>query len=205
MDEEYSIADELDELEQDDYIPVDEEDIPIIETEPEKPTKQYKGLSIVSFDGIMRKDVKPMNWIIPDLIPEGLTLFAGKQKMGKSFLAFQVSLSTAIGGYVLGRFKVDKAGALYLALEDGERRIYERGKVMAHDGYPELLDIAFSIDDIRKGGLDALQAYLDDHPYVRLVTFDIIGRAMALNYKADQRDEIYNALSPLQRVALDRS
>jgi len=45
----------------------------------------------------------PVKWIVPDLIPEGLTLFAGKPKLGKSWLALQLGLGIATGGEVLGR------------------------------------------------------------------------------------------------------
>jgi RecA-family ATPase len=165
----------------------------------------FGGFKIAHFNGIMQKEVKPMNWIVPTIVPEGFTLFYGREKLGKSFLVFQVSITVAQGGYVLGKFPVEQTGALYFALEDGERRIYERGKVIAQDGYPESLHIAYDIKDLRNGGKDALNRYLDAYKATKLVTFDIIDRAFATDSRKDHRNEVYDALKPLQELASQRA
>jgi RecA-family ATPase len=62
------------------------------------------------------------------MLPEGLTLLAGKPKLGKSWLAFSVALSIAAGGGALGAQPVAKGDVLYLALEDNARRLQSRAR-----------------------------------------------------------------------------
>ena len=45
----------------------------------------------------------PINWVVPGVLPEGLTILAGKPKLGKSWLALDMALAVAGGGSVLGR------------------------------------------------------------------------------------------------------
>ncbi len=33
---------------------------------------------------IVAEELPPVRWVVPDLLPEGVTLLAGKQKLGKS-------------------------------------------------------------------------------------------------------------------------
>ena len=68
-------------------------------------------------------EIKPMTWIVPEYFPEGLTVLAGKPKIGKSWLMLAVALAVARGTEVLGQF-IDKGGdVLYGAFEDGKRRM----------------------------------------------------------------------------------
>jgi RecA-family ATPase len=57
---------------------------------------------------------------------EGLTILAGKGKIGKSWLALGIAIAVASGGYALGSIKVEQGDVLYLALEDNERRLQKR-------------------------------------------------------------------------------
>ena len=51
-------------------------------------------------------ELPPTKWIIPELIPAGLTLLAGRAKSGKSFLALQLALSVALGEDICGFDKI---------------------------------------------------------------------------------------------------
>jgi AAA domain len=51
-------------------------------------------LDAMSFD--------PLKFVIPGLIVEGLTLFCGKPKIGKSWLLLHAAIAIARGGFTLG-------------------------------------------------------------------------------------------------------
>ena len=68
--------------------------------------------------------------MIQQILPEGLTLLAGKPKRGKSWLALDIALAIASGGTVLGR-RCDPGPVLYLALEDNPRRLKKRLELIA--------------------------------------------------------------------------
>ncbi len=88
------------------------------------------SLQTVSAVDLQKKNIQPIRWIVRDLIPAGLTILASPPKFGKSWMAMNLCLSVATGGRFLG-YQCCKCGCLYLALEDGERRLKSRmGKVM---------------------------------------------------------------------------
>ena len=70
---------------------------------------------------LLARDLPPLRWIVPDVIPEGTTIIAAPPKIGKSCLVYQIAVEASIGGELLGR-RVKPGSVLYLALEDGERR-----------------------------------------------------------------------------------
>ena len=68
----------------------------------------------------------PLKWLVPNLVTEGLVLLAGKPKVRKSWMTLDIGLATADGRFCLGDRKCAEGSVLYLALEDGERRLQRR-------------------------------------------------------------------------------
>jgi hypothetical protein len=85
-------------------------------------------------------------WIIPDLLPVGLCLFAGAPKLGKSWLALQAARAVAGGGVFLGR-KIEQGNVICFALEDSVRRLQCR---MQRQGWTE--EQAACVDFVLAGG-----------------------------------------------------
>lgn len=76
----------------------------------------------------------PLRWAVPGLIPEGFGLLIGPPKAGKSWAALSVSLSVASGSLAFGNVSVGPARpVLYLALEDGDRRLQERCRLLLNE------------------------------------------------------------------------
>jgi 5S rRNA maturation endonuclease (ribonuclease M5) len=67
-----------------------------------------------------------LEYAVDKLIPEGLGLLVGPPKKGKSFLVANIGLAVAGGGIALGAIPVTQRPVLYLALEDGHRRLKSR-------------------------------------------------------------------------------
>src|SRR5262249_25846041 len=67
-----------------------------------------------------------INLVVPGLIAEGLTLFAGKPKIGKSWLLLHAAWAVAAGDSTLGGIKVESGDVFYAALEDNRRRLSRR-------------------------------------------------------------------------------
>ena len=107
---------------------------------------------------LMREELPPVRWAVPGILPEGLSLLAGKPKLGKSWLALGLAVAKASGGLALGKIPVDRGGVLYLALEDNRRRLQNRlRKVLGGDAAPEGLHIATEWARVDEGGADALE------------------------------------------------
>lgn len=75
---------------------------------------------------LLDADLPAPQFLVDNLVTgSGLTLLGGKPKLGKSWLALQITKAVATGGTVLGR-EVRQGGALFCALEDGAQRLQER-------------------------------------------------------------------------------
>lgn len=93
--------------------------------DPDKPTL---ASLIHNGDWLNDQDFPALVELIVGLIPEGFTVLAGAPKAGKSWLAMAVCLAAAEGGIVLGGIRVARRDVLYLALEDGHRRMQSRAR-----------------------------------------------------------------------------
>ena len=77
--------------------------------------------------------------VIPDYLGEGLTILAGRQNSGKSWLALDWALAVARGGSAMGSVACEPGDVLYVDLENGERRIRSRLDAFFSRGRPPRL------------------------------------------------------------------
>ena len=143
--------------------------------------------------------------VVPGLFTEGATVLAGSPKTGKSWLALGVAVSVAGGGKALGTIAVERREVLYLALEDGPRRLQGRlKKLVGASGrpYPTALHIAERCPRMDLGGKEAVEDWLRLHQSAGMVVIDTFGkvrRPPGQNvYGAD-----YEAVGEMQRLGLD--
>ena len=166
---------------------------------------QHGRPSIFSLPDLLSWELPPVHWIIPELLPEGLTLLAGKPKLGKSWLALSVALSIAAGGVALGTQPVEKGEVLYLALEDNARRLQSRARrlLTSMSETPSNMDFALDWPRLGEGGLAYLEAYLKVRPNLRLVVIDTWARVAPPSGESrrSQYEGDYEALSPLKHLA----
>ncbi|WP_375387910.1 AAA family ATPase [uncultured Amnibacterium sp.] len=80
---------------------------------------------------LMRQAYPPLRYVLPGVQPEGLTIFAGSPKVGKSWAVLDTAVELARGGHALGTLSVGAPRpVLYMALEDGARRLQSRLHVL---------------------------------------------------------------------------
>lgn len=137
-------------------------------------------------------------WAVPNLIPAGLSILAGRPKIGKSWLALQIAIAAGSGGIVLGE-KVQRRNVFYLALEDSERRLKDRLK---QQGCPHDASIMVKTEwaPLIETGLDHLIKLIEKHAF-SLVIVDTLARWAAVR-RADDESLVAQRLSELQRYAV---
>jgi DnaB-like helicase N terminal domain/AAA domain len=143
----------------------------------------------------------PLAYTVPGVIPEGSVLLVGPPKIGKSWLVLAVALAAASGGRVLG-LEVPKRPVLYLALEDGDRRIQDRCRKLLRGALiPPDFEYVTTVEPGRV--LDTITAWLARHAgQSPLVVLDTLGKVMppALPGESSyQRD--YRIGTALKRIA----
>ena len=149
-----------------------------------------------------------VSYVVPGLIPEGLTILAGRPKIGKSWAALDVAIGIASKRDVLGGLKVDQGDVLYLALEDNPRRLQRRiTKLLSPFGgvWPERLTLATRWRRLDQGGVEDIEAWCKCVPEPRLVILDTLaGVRPTRDNSQTLYDTDYKALLDVHRLANDR-
>lgn len=147
----------------------------------------------------------PLRYAVEGLIPEGFSFVVGPPKVGKSWYVLDGALAVAAGGRALGTIRVpDPRPVLYLALEDGDRRMQDRCRKLLAPGesIPPMFDYLTHVEHGRV--VETIEAWLMLHPDAALVLVDTLGKVMppALNGESSyQRD--YRVAARVKRIADD--
>jgi hypothetical protein len=147
-------------------------------------------------------------YIVPGIIAPGLTLFAGRPKIGKSWFCMDLLLAVSAGRYCLGNITCDGGNVLYLALEDNERRLRKRiAKLLPPNAeWPELFQYATQWPRANEGGVEAIRNWCSSVAKPRLIIVDVLAafrshrKGQQTPYEAD-----YAALKELQQIASEFS
>lgn len=160
-------------------------------------------LATVTAPELMGRVFPEPTWAVPDILAEGVTLLGGRPKLGKSWLSLNLGVAVATGGYALGTIPVEAGAVLYLALEDGDRRLQARLRsVLAGEPAPGNLHIATTWSPLDEGGLEGIEGWARAHPDARLLVVDTLKRVRAKESGNERLyDADYNAIQPLADLA----
>jgi hypothetical protein len=168
-------------------------------------TPQIETNDTATAGELFARNFPPIHWTIDNLLPQGIFLLAGPPKVGKSWLILQACIAVAAGKPILG-FDAKQGNALYLALEDNDRRMQSRLFSQRADALDAESLSRFHYQTewprIDAGGADALDKWLGKHPDTRLVGIDLLENFRAVrNPKASPYSEDYAALKALRELS----
>jgi hypothetical protein len=138
-------------------------------------------------------------WVIPGVLPVGLAFLAGRPKVGKSWMCLQFAHAVGAGGRCFEQ-PVRQGKVLYLALEDGERRLRRRA-IEKHQIPDEAqITLVTAWPAFGKGGIAKLHDTILRRGYT-LSIVDTLSRAAGI---ADQLDigQMTDLMSALQRISI---
>jgi hypothetical protein len=125
------------------------------------------------------KTFPDVSYVVPGLIAEGLSILAGRPKIGKSWLALDIAFAVASETtcYCLGDKQPLQGDVLYCALEDNPRRLQRRiRKILTwcEMPWPKRLSLANAWRRLDDGGVDDLREWGNSVPNPRLVILDTL-------------------------------
>jgi len=152
---------------------------------------------------LMAEPFPPMQWTIQNLLPEGLGILSGKPKIGKGFMGLQIGVAAASAGQFLGH-QATAGPVLFIALEDGARRIQDRLKLMGADAVPLPIDFEFEWAPLNLQGTNDLGSRLAKGskwgPYV-LVIIDTLASAKTGRIDENKAGDMAGLMNAVQQVA----
>ena len=160
-------------------------------------------VEVFSASELLQHKLRPLEWTVERLLPEGCVLFAGRPKVGKSWFAYQLAIAVAAGGQMLGRNEISCGDVLYLALEDSFHRLQSRMNLLLKGApIPERLNLSVNWPKLDDGGLWEFERWLKLHPYARLIIIDTFQRIKSKHLKgAGTYENDYDSLSTLVDLA----
>lgn len=156
-------------------------------------------------EALQSKQFKPVRIILPDLIPEGTTILAGKPKIGKSWLALDVCMAVADETrFVLGDKRPICGDVLYLALEDNERRLKKRIDKIAQGQarWSNRLAMHTEWKRVDQGGLEDIEAWCKSVEEPRLIWIDTLAKIRPIGSRNEQAYSAdYRSIEGLQKLS----
>lgn len=129
-------------------------------------------LQTVDADTLLYEPLEKPRFVVDGLIPTGLILFCGAQKIGKSWLMLKLCLCVS-QGLPLWEMKTAEGDVLYLCLEDTFSRIQDR-LFQVTDEASGRLHFAVASCKLSDGLIVQLEDYLKDYPDSRLIVIDTL-------------------------------
>jgi hypothetical protein len=139
------------------------------------PEEDGPRLVLTGTYAIIEGTVAPLTWVVPGYVGEGLTILAGRQKVGKTWLAMDWACAVASGGKAMGAIPCEAGGVLYVDLENGRRRVRSRLAVLHPEPTrPDLSQLAWAREapPLGKGLVEALDGWRSSVENPLLVVVD---------------------------------
>ncbi|MEW6215669.1 MAG: AAA family ATPase, partial [Nitrospirota bacterium] len=149
---------------------------------PEEATKpsSVTPLKDYQLEDFLKIKYPKVKYLIQDILPEGLSILAGAPKIGKTFFALNMALSIASGTKTLGILQTEKTGVAYFALDEKDQFVQEKiNSIIQAQGLTHIPDnfrLIFDINKMSEGGYEQITSYLDEHPDIKLLIIDTMGR-----------------------------
>jgi RecA-family ATPase len=172
-----------------------------IETTGPKEPLEFKRTNTTD---LMAAKFAPLKEIVPGYVYGGFTVLAGRQKLGKTWLAIDWAVAVATGGVALGSIDCEQGDVLYIDLENGPRRIQSRIRAIFPNDQsrPDLsrLEWVTEAPQLDKGFIDLLERWRLSVKDPRLVVIDVLQRIKPPgNSKQNAYESDYAIWAPLQK------
>ncbi|KQM58185.1 AAA family ATPase [Agreia sp. Leaf210] len=150
---------------------------------------------------LMQQVYPPTKYVVPGIVPEGMTLLVAAPKIGKSWMVLGLGLDLSSGGVAFGCLPVGKPRpVLYLALEDGPRRLQDRLLRLNPEEFSHRLEFMTAIESNRV--IPVIRDYMNKYAGLDpVVILDTLGKVMPPAGNGNQYGHDYSVLSALKATS----
>jgi RecA-family ATPase len=157
---------------------------------------------------LQKHKFEEVRMVVPGYVPEGLSILAGKPKIGKSWMALDLCLGVSTQKFVLGKVEPVDGDVLYLALEDNPRRLQKRIRKLLWGNacnWPERLTLCTEWKRLEDGGVDDISDWANSVGKPTLVVLDTLAHIRPERSRNDTTyDSDYQALLSVHKLANKR-
>ena len=170
-----------------------------------QPKKIFRPINAVTAAELEDLDIPPIEWLVNNLLPVGLSMIGAPSKYFKSYMALGLCVAICDNLKFLG-FDTNKHACLYLDLESTKRRPKNRLKQILKDKEsPINLYIITGEDEVGRigdGFETQIEYQLQQHPDIKLIIVDVfqmIRQPAKRNQSGYDRD--YGDFQALKKIA----
>lgn len=190
--------------------PWDERTVEPSRLPPGSLSKGRPRIQRINTNELMATVFPPVQWCVPEYVPEGLSVLAGRQKLGKTWLAMDWAIACASGGCAMGSVPCEQGDVLYIDMENGRRRAQDRINMLfpSPRNRPDLSRLQWQNEApaLGNGFLQSVDDWRRSVPRPRLLIVDVLQRvkpAGSANRNAYEND--YAIFSELQHWSLEHA
>jgi hypothetical protein len=163
-----------------------------------------RRITSMTLEQLLAADLPEPGFLIPGLIQKGLTILAGRPKLGKSWLLLDIALAATTSRKALGAYEAEKGDVLLLSLEDNFIRLKNRFRTL---GAKPSCQLDIHTEWPRgKDAIEGIQRWHDKHQATGvMIGVDTVPKIRPIgipNKDAYQADA--QALEPLQQLGMER-
>ena len=150
--------------------------------------------------------IPPAVYLVDEMVTTGLGMVVAPPKFGKSWFALDLALSIATGTPFFGK-RTTRAGVLYYALEDNDRRVQRRMNQVSGEERKDLSWFYHTEDapTMGEGLFEEIDDYLDMYPEIKFVVIDTLQKVRPPAKRSEGAyANDYNDAGKIQKYALSR-
>ncbi len=159
----------------------------------------YTHLDSLTATELLAMDIKPIPFVVDELLPHGVTILAGAPKVGKSWMVLDLANCVSSGAPFLGR-PTKPCDVLYVSLEDTLSRLYSRLTALGIEGNPHL-HIAIDAELLGRGLAEQLASHKKEFPETALIIIDTLQLIRPVQRKSSGYEIDYATMCELRRIA----
>jgi len=177
-----------------------------VQVEKDEEDRSFKPLELHDGASLFETEFSPINWVVPDLLPAGLTILASRPKVGKSWFALGLAKAVCNGLQFLGR-DVLRGDVLYGALEDSPRRINSRLHMMNFSNNMKFPSFFYDSEKLSDGLEPQLLHWLNTVKDPRLIIIDTMIKAQGHKLKGGMNAYEWDSkmLTAIQKIAIENN